>query len=104
MGRHDRKRDALRSGINADGGDGPRRHGEREPPCLAKQRQLRRCEALRVQIREGLAFDRGAEVQEGGVARPGQGERRAEQGEGLDPLVLGGLEGPAWGHDLAQQR
>ncbi len=100
----DREPRALRAGIDTRGLHRAGRHGEREASCLLEQPELGRREALRIQVREGVALDRGSEVEEGGVAHAGQGQGRAQVGIGLDALFCRDLVGPAGRHDLAQQR
>ncbi len=72
--------------------------------CLAERGELGGCEQIRIEFRERISFNGGAEVQYGGVALPGEGEAGAQILVRLDPLFLRYLERPVGRDDLAQQR
>ena len=95
---------AVRPWVDPRRGDRSHCHREREPPSFAKQAELRGCEDGRIEVRERVPLDCGAEVQRGGVALSHQCKRGSQVLVGGHALGRRHLERPAGRHDLAQQR
>ena len=84
----------FRSRIDADRAYRPRPHAKRQTACIAEERQLLRCEAAGIEVRERIDVERRAEQDGCRVFLTEQHQARREVGVRIDPLGEGEAGSP----------